>query len=328
LQDIIDHGKYIVLTAKLKKAIKFYKMREVYQDSIINASYTVDLSGNKYEEITVERKNKAIMCIYEIIGRLAANIKFDTITSLDKQRAPIANLEHIKLYYKENIIAELNIIASELYGLNSYPKFSYKVTGKIYIATCQITQSPIETTGEGKTKAEAKQTACLNMLLKLQEQDIAYPFKLISQEELTESTKVVSAEKINNIKTDHINIEHTDKSKSEPIKQATNIKQDNKKPQKEENQPNKPLSLNQIAYINPSNSQELLHNMLIKNNITPPSYSIVKYNEEPPFEFEATCDIPQLDLKIVILEGSPRKAKEEAAERLLWEISALNILKE
>jgi sRNA-binding protein len=353
LQDIIDHGEYTVLTAKLQKAIKYYKTRETYQESIIHNPYTIDLNGEAYEEITLERKNKAKKCIYEIIGRLAANIKFNSITSLDEKRAPIADLGAIKLYYKENVTAELNIIATELYGLNSHPKFSYKVKGKTYIANCQITQSHIEGTGEGETKAETQQAACLNMLLLLQEKTLAYPFQLISKEELIEIKKEEHLEKAsemnieikehtNNSKLEPLNnLEHISKNtkkieegnltnnlKIKPIRKVTNIKLIRKKTMKKEEQKNEPVHLSPEAFIDPSNAQELLHNLLIKNNINPPSYSIVKLNDEPPFEFEATCKVSQLDLDITIAEGSPRKAKEEAAERIMWEINALNILKE
>jgi hypothetical protein len=321
--DVIADTGHIPET-KVYQAIKYYKARECYQDCIIAGEYTIDLNGDEYEEIVTEKKLKAQKRMTDIIGRIAAIGKFGGKLSWhNDMKAPNAIIEGVKLYYQENITAELNIVAAEAYGRSAYPKVSYEVSGSNYIATCHILHSELVVIGAGFTKAEAKECACLNMLSLMQQQGIAYPFECVEKEDLPEPEVIeepptdTSAHPQPQTETDA----HSDYPEAAPLPKPKLTSQP-----KISVMAKKIIAARQAAPIaEPKNSQEKLYNMLIKNGKCAPVYTVEKIMGELPYEFEATCEIPEFDLSIIVSEGSPRKAKEEAAERLLWEIDALKL---
>ena len=309
--------------AKLYQAIKYYKARERYQDSIIAGKFTIDLNGDEYEEIATEKKLKAQKRITDIIGRIAAIGKFGgKLSWQNDKKAPIAIIEGVKLYYQENITAELNIVASEAYGRSSFPKISYEVSGSNYIATCHILHSELVVIGAGPSKADAKECACLNMLSLMQQQGIAYPFECVKKEDLPEPEVIeepptdISApmppEAEINEDIDNPEVAPTPKPKSTSQVKISVIAK-------------KIIAARQAPISDPKSMQDKLYNLLITNGKSAPIYTVEKIMNEPPYEFEVTCEIPTFDLSITTSESSPRKAKEEAAEHLLWEIKALKL---
>jgi hypothetical protein len=318
--DILEDTGHIP-EAKLYQAIKYYKARERYQDSIMAGKFTIDLNGDAYEEIVAEKKLKAEKRITDIIGRIAAIGKFGgKLSWQNDMKAPSAIIEGVKLYYQENITAELNIVASEAYGRSSFPKISYEVSGSNYIATCQVLHSELVVIGAGLSKADAKECACLNMLSLMQQQGIAYPFECVEKEDLPEPeiieeppAEILSAtsheiDAEENL--DHPEIDLAPKPTSQ-AKISVIAK--------------KIIAARQAPIADPKSMQDKLYNLLITNGKSAPTYTMEKITNEPPYEFEVTCEIPAFDLSITTSKGSPRKAKEEAAEYLLWEIEALKL---
>lgn len=318
--DILEDTGHIP-EAKLYQAIKYYKARELYQDCIIAEKFTIDLNGDAYEEIVDEKKLKAQKRITDIIGRIAAIGKFGgKLSWQNDMKAPSATIEGVKLYYQENITAELNIVASEAYGRSAFPQISYEVSGSNYIATCHILHSELVVIGAGPSKVDAKECACLNMISLMQQQGIAYPFECVEKEDLPEpkiiedppaeifpatNPEIGAEENLDHPEIDLV-LKPTSQAKISVIAKKT-------------------ISTRQAPIAVPNSMQDKLYNLLITNGNSAPTYTIEKITNEAPYEFEVTCEIHAFDLSITTSEDSPRKAKEEAAEHLLWEIEALKL---